>query len=420
MKTHANRLVLVLAPLVLACFTLIVFLLLTPTSSASPDQAAVPAAEGYWVITTNFSDTNVYIVNTADNTVHGPFLEGQLGSLGGLLDVAVTPDGRTALMSNFGDQAVYFIDLSDPTSPTLNPALPVSVTLPMFAEDIAITHDGRFALVTDGMFASIIASIDIVARTVVYTLDMNTITPTSRAQAIAVAPNGTVVYADYWAGEEGAALIDASGHLTHTGVYSYVIGDYLPWPTNVGIAPDGQTVIICDAFTSAVGIYQITAPGVLSHTGIVTGLLSDVFTGTSPGAQSVAFNAAGDKAYVVLNGRQDGSGALPDQLAVLDITGPGRVSLNTASAVTLPRTTSGVFFGVDVIAVAGDKAYVGYPTTSMTDTNPLAAVTLTDLSAIPLDVGGCPVGVATIPPRRVFLPLIFRNHVVALNPGVKD
>ena len=108
-----------------------------------------------------------------------------------------------------------------------------------------------------------------------------------------------------------------------------------------------------------------------------------------PAAVSVAFSAAGDKAYVVLNGRFDEFSALPDQLAVLDITGPGRVSLNAASAVTLPRTTWGGFFGVDVIAVAGDKAYVGYPTESwIEETNPLVVVDLTDYSAIPLDVGG--------------------------------
>jgi hypothetical protein len=423
MKPYARKLGVILVAPAVATLALVVLFLVTVAHATSPirigdpklDERLITAnnAAGSvraddprlddWVITTNFSDSHIFIMNATSDTIYGPFLEGQLGASQNLLDVAITPDGKTALVSNFGDQALYFIDISDPTSPSLGSPLPVSLTLSMFAEDIAITHDGRFALVTDGAFSSMIASVDTLSRTLVYTLNMETgyMTPTHDAQAVAVAPNGTVVYADYFAGEVGTALIDAAGHLAHVGTYSYTIGDHLPWPSNIGIAPDGQTVIVCDAFSSTVGIFQITAPGVLSHTGIVTGLLSEVVSGTSPGVQSVAFNAAGDKAYAVINARFDDLGdPLPDQLAVLDISGPGQVSLDMASAVTLPRATSGQLFGVDVIAVAGRKVYVGHPTISITDTNPLAVVDLADYSVIPLEIGGYPVSVAATPPMR--------------------
>jgi len=69
----------------------------------------------------------------------------------------------------------------------------------------------------------------------------------------------------------------------------------LPTPSNVVIAPDGQTVFVCDAAPYnndpgyvndnpryAVGIYQIVAPGVLSFTGVITNL--------TRAPQSIAFS----------------------------------------------------------------------------------------------------------------------------------
>ena len=70
------------------------------------------------------------------------------------------------------------------------------------------------------------------------------------------------------------------------------------------------------------GIYQVTGPGNLAYKKLVTGIPT--------GTQSVAFNAAGDKAYVMSN-----SYLTPARLSVLDITAPGDVSFNTAEAATL-------------------------------------------------------------------------------------
>ena len=56
---------------------------------------------------------------TTTPTAYGPFLEGQLGTIGKLYDVAITPDGRYALLSNYDDQAVYRVDISNPTNPVV-------------------------------------------------------------------------------------------------------------------------------------------------------------------------------------------------------------------------------------------------------------------------------------------------------------
>jgi uncharacterized repeat protein (TIGR01451 family) len=100
-----------------------------------------------------------------------------------------------------------------------------------------------------------------------------------------------------------------------------------------------------------------------------------------PGVQSVAFNAAGDKAYAVVNAMYYSGTQYMDRLAVLNIDGPGQVSLEAGGVVSVPHHTGSQFFGVDTLVVAGDKVYLGYPTGStLDDPTNLAVVNLTDYS----------------------------------------
>jgi DNA-binding beta-propeller fold protein YncE len=383
MQLYVRKAVLLSAMLTLATLALVALLLTAASPAAQPVRADTPSTLD-WVVTVNISDTTIHTLNPTDSTVYGPFLEGQLGPPDNLLDIAVTPNGTTALVSSFASNTLYLIDVSDPTAPSLLG----SVTLPMYAEDIAITKDGRFALVADGGFSSLVASVDILSRTLVYTSDL----APGMAQAVDVAPNGTVIVADYLGGSVATMVIDASGHLTPVEAYTDMYGGELPWPINVGVAPDGETVIVAYAFTDAVGIYQITAPGILSYTGAVSGLPGD--------QQSVAFNAAGDRAYVVSTAPTP-----TDQLSVLEIAGPGTVRLHTAGVADLLSDVSGGLYGVDVIAVAGNRAFVGHPSTfGMTMTTHLAVVDLDDYSVTSLPVGAFPAGVAVIPPKTFYFP----------------
>jgi DNA-binding beta-propeller fold protein YncE len=384
MDAYAKRVVLLSTAMALAALALAALLLIAASPAATLVRADAPDTLD-WVMTVNFSDTTIHTVNTANSTVYGPFLEGQLGPSQSLLDIAVTPDGTTALVSSFISQMLYVIDVSDPTTPSLLG----SVELPMFAEDIAITQDSRFALVTDGGSNSLVASVDILSRTLAYTTDVSP----AYAQAVDVAPNGTVVVADYLGGGVATLVIDASGHITSIATYSHTYQGDLPWPINVGVAPDGETVIVAYYFTDAVGIYQITAPGILSYTGVVSGLPG--------GQQSVAFNAAGDRAYVV--------STVPtptDQLSVLEIAGPGVVSLHAAGAADLLSNMNGGLYGVDVIAVSGGRAFVGNPSTGGVTTTHLAVVDVDDYGVSFLPVGDFPIGVAIIPPKKFFFPFI--------------
>lgn len=426
MVPHVKKLSLIAATFLVALFAVFALLQLARVSAAEVPEArgAEPASSpqqvdvespgvGGWILVANHVTSNLSIVNTADDVVYGPLLEGQLGSAGGRrLDIAVTPDGKTALISNGGDRAVFFVDVSDP----IHPSLITSVTIPFFAEDIDISPDGKYALVTDAAPSSRIASINILSATLVYTADLGS----AQAQAVEIAPDGTVIVAGYLNRAVHTLLLDQMGVLTYANTYTYTYPGYaitdtngLPYPINIGLAPDGQTIIVCSTSTSTIGVYRIVAPGVLTFTGVVTGLHGTfpIDANFKPGVQSVAFNAAGSKAYAVVNRYIYSATVYQDRLAVLNIAGPGQVSLEAGGVVTVPHTTSSLFFGVDTVAVAGNKVYLGYPT-SLTDDDPtnLAIVDLTDYSVTTTLVLSkavfLPAGVAAIPLRQVHLPLV--------------
>jgi uncharacterized repeat protein (TIGR01451 family) len=402
---------------------------------------------GQWVLVNNasagpdgnpppFNVSNFRIVDPTDNAVYGPFLDGQLGSVGGgRFDVAVTPDGRTALISNFGDSTVYLVNMTNP----LSPSVITSVTIPFFAEDMDVSPDGRYALVTDGGFSTRVATIDIPSATLVYTAVLGI----PQAQAVAIAPDNTVIVADYWNHAIHTLRLDENGAVTWANTYTYTYPGYaitdtggLPQPVNIGIAPDGQTVIVCDALTSTVGTYKIVAPGVLSFAGLVTGLhgtnyeffVKDPATGETahPGVQSIAFNAAGDKAYAVINNMMTAGTTITnpeinsgDRLGVLNIAGPGQVSLEAGGVVTLPHYTGSQLFGVDTLVVAGDKVFVSYPSLSgaidlETLQTSLAVVDLTDYSLTTTMVLS---GEVSVPAGVAALPLRLDLHLAVSDPA---
>ena len=423
MVSHVKRFSLSVVTCLVAVFA--VFALLqfaSPSAAQAPAGLASPSPSasevGSWLLVNNLVSSNLRIVNTANNQVYGPFLQDQLGTGGSeRLDIAVTPDGRTALLSSFEDRAVFLVNVSDP----IHPSVITSVTLPFYAEDIDISHDGQYALVTDGSPSSVVAAINLLSPTQVITADLGS----AQAQAVAIAPDGTIILVD--TGNHtvhSIRLSDMLGGITATHTYTVpypgvALTDTanLPIPVNVGVAPDGQTVIVCSGISETVDIFRIVSPGVLTSTGVITGLhgTDAVYTWSTPGVQSVAFNAAGTKAYAVVNNiLRDYHISYGDRLAVLNITGPGQVSLAAGGVVTLPHYTSGWYFGVDTLAVAGNKVYLGYPMSLQSDDlTSLAVVDLTDYSVTSTMVlsksVSYPTGVAVVVPLiRVYLPVILR------------
>jgi hypothetical protein len=345
--------------------------------------AAAPGSQGWVVVASSVSGT-LYTVDVANNVVYGPFLHDELGSEGGqVLDVAVTPDGQTALVSNFGDSRINFVDVSDPTAPSFRGV----ITITMFAEDIAITPDGKYAIVTDGGFSPRAISIDVVSMTPVYTLSLGT----GGAQGVAVADYGTLIFPNYFGPGIEVGTIDAAGKMKYVSSYVNLYKNTALRPVNVSVAPDGETVLVATLISDTIDVYRVIGPGYLEYKGPVTGLPA--------GAQSITFNAAGTKAYV----HSAGLNETLTTLSVLNILSPGVVTVDNAfAAQIIPQLdSSSQWFGVDTIGVIGGKVFMSRTSGSSLFgefNNLLWVVYLSDFHSIYLPVGLGPSGVAVIPP----------------------
>ncbi len=425
---------------------------------ASNESVTVEDASG----SHDVSQAGIYLVNTWSDERRGPYLVNELMSFtedeegnvyigdSNIFDMAITPDEKTVLVSDFGNSRISFLDVSNPIP---KPVYLGAVYLDMFAEDIAITADGKYALVSDGGYSPLLIVIDITQREVIYQMRLPFYGDPEEdplhdgdAQAVAVSADGTVIVADYMGGVIHFLTIDGDGRLTYFGHHQFFlnydgelvdnpgVNDYRMWPINVAIAPDGETVLVSNAFSYTdpsldplvnrycLGVYHITAPGVVEFAGVVTDLPRAM--------QSIAFDDNGDKAYMYGNNGQIDCSINEEEelictilemdgLYVLDILGPGQVSFNPGETVELTHNTSGQFFGVDTILVYDQKAYLSYPTNfidnflfpertlSVVDLN---TSTLTDIPWGLVADGVVPLGMAGrhFIPIPVYLPLVVK------------
>jgi len=305
----------------------------------------------------NLNTNCIQYIDPLTQSVSPPLLKGYLGSYGGgLLDVAITPDGQQAIVSNFGDSMIHFIDISGGVG--AEPVLLGDAWVGFFAEDLAITPNGKYVLVTDGGLASQIAVIDINARVAVFYKNLGS----RDAQAVAISPDGqTVIVADYLGGEIHTLLLDQeNGMLTFHSTYNILPS----WPTNVSISPDGRTVIIPCAFRSSIPVFDLYAPGYLAFTGWLSL--------PSYGGQTCVFSPDGSKAYYGANSVQG------TWVHVLNVTGPGVVSVSGTSIDISPNRGTGQYFGLETMAIEPGGNYLYY--TNPTSFGGVAEVSVVDLN----------------------------------------
>ena len=356
------------------------------TKKASYSNPAAIEDEDYFGIVV-INQSSIGILDGLTQTMSFPLLVGELGSVGGgRFDVVITPDGKTAMVSNFGDSTVYFIDTNDPTAPYVSG----SITLSFFAEDIALTPDGTYALVTDGGFAPKIAVIDVEDQSIVEEYEVpvdeeDDDAPEYYHNAVAVAKDGqTVLTADYFQGNVNCLTLSSDGHLTYVSTIDVSNGDTIR-PVNLAISPDGETVIVAtvgDADDMAFPVLTITGPGQVELTDMVTPGISIT------GSQSIVFK--GHKAYLhcvqeivddlnfqVAARSADNAQTTPDYLprngvedpnnviVALDITSPGHAS-DAGTPIEVGFTGRSQLFGVDTMAMDYETGYlcVSNPTVS--------------------------------------------------------
>jgi DNA-binding beta-propeller fold protein YncE len=390
----------------------------TTTANIAPIINA-PGKHNFGVVA--FANGGIGIIDGKTKSVVGPLLVSELGTKGGgRFDVAITPDGNTTLVSNFGDSKVFFIDTSDPTKPGVLGSLDIE----FFAEDIDITPDGRYALVTDGGFRSLIAVVDIQKRTLVETFgetdEERTLnvsdtrglsgtrfisekpepSPSHYHNAVAVAKDGkTVLTADYYNGKVHAFTLSATGHLCYVCSTDVSNGGKL-LPVNLAISPDGMTVIVASVVTStyinkeskingdippdpadmAFPVLTIWAPGQVVLSGMVKPttinmLKSSISQLLVPNidliaAQSIAFSKDGSRAYLNCvqpmpytppppNG--DYSSDEPENpknvIVELMVVAPGQ-AISTGKFMEVDFIGSSQLFGVDTLAMDNVTGYL--------------------------------------------------------------
>lgn len=373
-----------------------------------PPYEPVPmtARVGFTGLVTYNNTNGVAMINPANHTISPVLLNeyeegvgGPLGSEGGgRFDVAMTRDGRQALISNFGDSKVFFVDLSSGA-----PVVTGMVEIDFFAEDIAIHPSNEWALVSDGGFSPRLAVLHIPTRTWVPAgYDDVTGDPYSYhivnegdpsdpdddaecyANAVAIAPDGrTVIVADYFGGYLHALLFDpATGSLAYSqsseqlwkqgtdGTEPFI---FLYRPVNVAISPDGRTVIGVNCVRSTypddpdpdayfegcnLPVFTLDAPGQITRRNDV------IFPNRVSGGQTLVFSPDGRRAYLHTNYWDDEPDPYDETLywvysevQVLAVNGPGLVSHVGAMRAPTERGTSQLF-GVDNLAITPDGGFL--------------------------------------------------------------
>ena len=251
-----------------------------------------------------------------------------------LLDVAVTPDHTTALVTGFFDQKVTFVDLT--TNP---PTVTGSVALGFLAEDIDIDAAGTFAVVADGDPAGgskKVSSINIATKTVVSTLTLG-----ADAHGATFVPNHNLVLVNSaFSNTVRVLTIDGTGTLTDNGTFVSIAGD--AGPLNVQPSPDGSMALVTNFLAGTITVLHISPTDVVTVGATVTPAAGH----TLANPQSIAFDPTGSYAYVALTG---------GDLAVLQIVG----GVVTDSGVRIGGTgTRQSFFGVDQITATANGHYV--------------------------------------------------------------
>jgi DNA-binding beta-propeller fold protein YncE len=320
----------------------------------------------------NWNTNSIQYIDPLTQTLSPSLLKGDLGSYGGgLFDIPITPDGRTAIISNFGDSKIIFVDISGGFES--QPTILGWVDVDLFAEDLDITPDGKYVLCTDGGFTSRCAVVDIADMVMVNLKNLGN----NQAVAVAISPDGkTVLFADYWNMAIHSYALDSDGSLTFNQTCYLDVNR----PVNIAISPDGKTVIAVCGVRYDCPVFAMDSTGGLNFKGRV-----DLPTNTG---QSCVFSKDGTKAYYSSFTQLGGP-----RIHVLDITGPGEVSFETSIVMSIPR--EGLWFGVDTIAIdpSGNYLYVSNPSGS----GGVVEITVIDLTtnteSYQLYANGIPLGI---------------------------
>jgi len=290
--------------------------------------AVAPIAAQTIGVTADFAARSVTVFDSDTDTVLGVVAIPTGGIIG---DCAVTADQTLAFVANaYGRISV--IDLT--TSPPMlalgtNPIIPSNR-----ADDIAITPDQKFLVVTSGGSAQPLSVIDIASR-----VEVSTFGPGYDVNSVAVGSDGSVLATSLGRNSVHRFTISEGGVLTDTGESME-----LRFPNNVFVAPGGTVGVAVARQTQE--IRSFTIPGMQ--------VMSVRYAAGDTGISGV-FHPAGDRIYIRSGWRSPG---IVESFR-LDPDNSGRLQAAADFAAVLPDGTSKMY-GVDQLAINpdGTKLYV--------------------------------------------------------------
>ena len=286
-------------------------------------------------------------------------------------DVAITPDGAVAVVSNYLESTLTFLDLTAEPPSTLG-VLPLCPTV-QAAAGLAMTSDGRFVLTTDGPSGDNIVSVDVAGRTI-----RSEVTGLSGNQVVAITPDDAVVLT---AGADPAELsvltLDGDGVLADNLIR--VGGPGGSAPVALAITPNGERALLSAAVTDHVAVFEVDGTA-------VTPLR--VLSGLGSRLGGIAIAPDGGSAYV--SSQDDG------HVAVLDISPSGDVTDSGERIELSAGATPASLFGVDGLALTADGELL---LVASADRQEVSVVDLVTMDVTVVTVDGDPLGLAVTPPQ---------------------
>lgn len=340
------------------------------TGSKETDNPA-----NYSIVVLNSKGKDLHIVDPLTFKAWGGFLFGHLGRYD-LMDIAVTSNGKRALVSAAGS-GLFLLDFTNPA----NPEVINKFDFDSFKEmDIALTSDGRFAVVT-GSNESYVGVVDLKAEAVVASYNLEEMLFNgARAAAVAIAcDNQTILIADRYQSRVYVLMLNALGGLTYSGI-SLETGRS---PSNIAIAPNGDTAIVLSQDEALATVLSIGSPGDVIKT-------EDITLPYKKNASAI-FSPDSRRAYIL------SVESSPDTLLILDVLGVGSMRL-ASHEITLNTDATGTFYGVDSLVLSPD-GYYAYVTNAYGG-NPINNISVVDLKAATVfeepSVGELPLGIGII------------------------
>jgi YVTN family beta-propeller protein len=256
-----------------------------------------PAHAGPLAVVTNFTDPglapgSVAVIDTATDQLVGSPLQVGINPSG----VAITPDGKTAVVACAQSQDLWFIDLSA-NPPKIAGSLKVGdgTSGPFYPFCVAMSPDGQYVAVTAiaGTLGApgnqYVRTVRLQDRTITQTLQLPQDQFAISAEAAAISPKGSIVLIGtttslvYALAFAGGQISLPEGTDDQLGTYQGSQG------TNVTISPDGSLALV-PLGRRALQAFRIDDTGKLSPT--------VQLPSGGDGAQSVAITVDGKRAYV--------------------------------------------------------------------------------------------------------------------------